>query len=154
MADLFKLFTDALTTGNVIAKDRAVNIAHLLASHHLLRGSTPLDVRARLLETDAVQGIDRNAMYLIIQWVEQSQSGRQPVTAVIKVTFVRLDLDRLSLVIHYGEDLFQKQSQYQWLSWLDPDDIKDILIAGGQELGLLPTSEYPRNRQLILVYDP
>ena len=152
MAGRVRVFTDPLINGNVIDREKALDIAWLLASHHVSQGSTPLDVHAKLLEADLVQGIDRNAMYPVIQWVEQHQQERTSVTTVIKAT-----TNRISLVIHYGEDLFQdfprrSQSRYQWLSWRDQDDIKDILLAGGQDLGLLPTTGH-RGRQLILVHD-
>ena len=158
MQSLANKFTDALSVGNVVAQPDAVQIVHLLASLHLVQGSTPLDVRARLLDTDAVQGIDRNAMYIHTQWTEESdQGGQQPVNAVLKVTLHTVQSVRMSLVIHYGQGMFQKspmtaQSRFRWLAWLNPGDIKDILIAGGRELGLLPTTEYIRNHRLILSY--
>ena len=153
MAGKVRVFTDPLINGNLIGPKGALDISWLLASHHISQGSTPFNVRARLLDTEILEGIDRNAMYLVIQWAEQTQQAGMPVIAVIKAS-----ANRISLVIHYGEELFQEyprrvQSRFQWFSWKQPDDIKDILVAGCQELGLRPTAGCPRGRQLILVHD-
>src|SRR5437762_743540 len=60
MAELTSVFNNPLIDENIIERALADNIARFLASHHLSQGSTPLNVRARLLQTDLVQSIDRN----------------------------------------------------------------------------------------------
>jgi hypothetical protein len=97
-----------------------------------------------------VQGIDGTVMYPVLEWSEQTPQGHERVTAVFKVS-----PHSISLVIRSGAHLFQgyPQTQYQWFCW-DSDDIKDILFAGGEELGLLPTFESPRPGRLVLFYTP
>jgi hypothetical protein len=144
---LFDLFNDALI-GNVIDHESAKNIASFLASHHQSRSTTPLDVSAGLLETNGVQGIDGTVMYPVLEWSEQTPQGHERVTAVFKAS-----PHSISLVIRSGAHLFQgyPQTRYQWFCW-DSDDIKDILFAGGEELGLLPTFESPHPGRLVLFY--
>ena len=154
IATLFTLFKDPLVNESFIDDDRCVAIAGFLASHyshHVSQGYTPLEVRVKLLATDNIHDIERNAIYAVLQWTQQNRENSIPVVAVIKFA-----LHGISLVIHFGGGLFQgsTQSRIQWFCWKEEHDIKDILIAGGQDLGLIPTTDSDQEgRRLILVCD-
>jgi len=152
VAGIFASFKAPLN--HIIHQDGANKIASFLAFHYLWANVTLLDIRARLLDSNG-QGIERNAMYVAIEWVEQTQQEGKRVAAVVKIT--KFDLFFFSLVLCYRSthpqpDPRRAQSRYQWFAWEneESDDLRDILIAGQQELGLLSTMESTRNREVIL----
>lgn len=124
----------------------AYKTSYMLATQHISHGSTPTNVSARLLEINSLRNIDRTAMYLIVQWGEKVELEDRPVAAVLKVTS-----NRTTIVMHYAQEALQ--SEYRWFCWRCPGDIKDILIAGGQELGLPPTNQESQRSRVVLFYN-
>lgn len=141
-AKVEEMFFRVLTETPVINQGYAKRIAQFFGAHLAVHGSDVGDPKVRLLDIDGITGIDGTAMYLLFRW----PNGLVTSAAVVKVSHSTHIDPNLNIVIRSAPNVgtADGQTRIEWFLWrptIDSDPVKDILIAGGKELGLV-SSEY------------
>jgi len=125
----------------ILREDGGNFISKFLESHQQWRDGSVENIGAQLLNVDNLHWIDRKAMYIHLTWLEIAPDGdKLAVTAVLKYSkVISEDSDdrEIDIIFHYRPLVYPPSGAciYEWLS---RNDIDDILIAGGIQLGFVP----------------